>query len=141
MLAVGQPAPELAGQTPDGKPVTLAGLRGRVVLVDFWGTWCGPCVAQLPKLKDLRRRFQGKPFEIVGVNSDEDIEKLRRFLETNGIDWTQVLDHGTTGLIGKAWHIRVWPSNFLIDPKGVIRGINLDSDALAAQIAALLKKP
>jgi thiol-disulfide isomerase/thioredoxin len=140
VLGLGDPAPELAGKNLDGKPVTLAGLRGRVVLVDFWGMWCGPCVAQLPKLKELGRQFEGQPFDILGVNSDPEIERLRQFLSTNQIDWTQVLDYGSAGPIAHAWRINAWPASFLIDPKGVIRGVNLDFDALAAQIAGLLKK-
>jgi thiol-disulfide isomerase/thioredoxin len=141
VLRVGGQAPELAGTTLDGKPVTLAGLRGRVVLVDFWGMWCGPCVAQLPKLKELRRQFKGQAFDLLGVNSDEDAEKLRQFLSANQIDWTQLLDQSTTGPISRRWRISAWPASFLIDPKGVIRGVNLDFDALATQIAGLLRKP
>jgi peroxiredoxin len=140
VIEVGKSAPDLAGKSLDGKPVTLAELRGRVVLVDFWGMWCGPCVAQLPRLKDLRGRFKGKPFEILGVNSDEDVDTLRRFLKSNQIDWPQALDHGTSGPISKSWHIRAWPASFLIDCQGVLRGVNLDFDALAVEIARLLTR-
>ena len=140
-LKSGAPAPELIGKTLSGEAVNLSGLRGRVVLVDFWGMWCGPCVAQLPRLRTLREQFKGRPFDIIGVNSDKDQEQLRRFMTVNHIDWINVLDQSTEGPVAKAWHIDAWPSNFLVDEQGVIRGRNLDFDALIVHINGLLKQP
>jgi peroxiredoxin len=139
-LESGAQAPALAGQTLSGEVVTLSGLRGRVVLVDFWGMWCGPCVAQLPRLRTLHEQFKGGSFAIVGVNSDKDPEQLRRFVASNHIEWINVLDQSTEGPIATAWHVDAWPTNFLVDGAGVIRGRNLDFDALDVQITALLKQ-
>lgn len=137
--ASGSQAPELRGKTLSGGSVALSSRRGRVVLVDFWGMWCGPCVAQLPKLRALRERFKDKPFDVLGVDSDEDQEKLRQFITANHIDWLNVLDRSTTGPLATAWHVTEWPTSFLVDGEGVIRGENLDFDALEAEVTRLLK--
>jgi peroxiredoxin len=139
-LAVGDPAPDFEGRTLSGGTLKLSALRGRIVLVDFWGMWCGPCVAQLPKLRQLRERFNGKPFEIVGIDSDADLEALRRFVAANRIDWITVLDGSTDGPVAKSWRLDAWPASFLVDGEGVIRERNPDLDSLAARIAEKLAK-
>jgi peroxiredoxin len=139
-LAIGDQAPDFEGHTLAGDSVKLSALRGRIVLVDFWGLWCGPCVAQLPKIRKIHERFRGMPFEVIGIDSDKDLETLRRFLAANHVDWTTVLDRATDGPIATAWRVGDWPSTFLIDETGVIRARNLALDVLEATIAGMLKK-
>jgi thiol-disulfide isomerase/thioredoxin len=139
-LAVGDRAPDLDGPTLARTVVKLSSLRGRVVLVDFWGMWCGPCVAQLPQLKKLRQKLRGKPFELIGVNSDKDRDALARFLTANHVDWPNVIDGGMDGPAAKAWRIDSWPANFLVDSGGVIRARDLPADALEKQITGMLPK-
>jgi thiol-disulfide isomerase/thioredoxin len=136
--AVGNRAPRLEGKTLAGDTVKLADLSGRVVLIDFWGAWCGPCVAEMPKLKKLQARFAKKPFALLGVNSDKDPETLRRFLARSQIGWTNILDGGTEGPVHKAWGVDAWPSSFLVDASGVIRGQGLSFDELEKKIAEML---
>lgn len=139
-LAIGDRAPDLDGQTLARSAVKLSSLRGKVVLVDFWGMWCGPCVAQLPQLKKLREKLRGKPFELVGVNSDKDRDALARFLAANRVDWPNVIDGGMDGPAAKAWRIDSWPTNFLVDSGGVIRARDLPAGALEKQITGMLPK-
>lgn len=139
-LKVGDQAPDFEGRRLSGGTFKLSELRGRIVLVDFWGMWCGPCVAQLPKLRNLRQQFAGKPFEIVGIDSDADVEALRRFVTANRIDWITVLDGSTDGPVAKSWRLDSWPTSFLLDGEGVIQARNPDLDSLATQISKMLAK-
>jgi thiol-disulfide isomerase/thioredoxin len=139
-LAAGDRAPELAGRTLAGEPMTIAALHGKVLLIDFWGIWCGPCVAQIPTLKKLHAQFKGKPFQLVGVNSDKDRESLSRFLTANRVEWTNVLDGGTDGATAKAWRVDSWPANFLVDGSGLIRARDVAPEKLDAEIRSLLEK-
>lgn len=139
-LATGAAAPELDARDLHGRRVRLEELRGRVVLIDFWGMWCGPCVAQLPRLRALSERFGKQKFAIVGVNSDRDAAALRRFLAANDVRWTNVVDGDTTGPVAIKWRVNTWPATFLIDGAGVIRGRDLSFDELEKTIAALLRE-
>jgi len=138
-VAIGERAPELAGRTLSGESVTMNALHGQVVLVEFWGMWCGPCVAQIPKLKKLHAQFKGKRFQLVGINSDKDRESLTRFLAVNQIDWTNVIDGGTDGATARAWRVDAWPASFLVDAAGVIRGRDIAEEKLDGEIRKLLK--
>lgn len=138
-LAVGDRAPDVEGRTLSGGSFRLSALRGRVVLVDFWGMWCGPCVAQLPALRKLHERFHGKPFEIVGIDSDKDVDALRRFVAANRLTWTMVIDGGTDGPVAKAWRLNAWPASFLLDGEGVIRDRNPTLNSLETRIVEMLK--
>jgi peroxiredoxin len=139
-LAIGDQAPDFDGPTLAGDFVKLADLRGRIVIVDFWGMWCGPCVAQLPQIRSIYDRFRGATFEVIGINSDADLGGLRQFVAANHVDWTTVLDRAPDGPIAKAWRVEAWPATFLIDEGGVIRSRDLAFDNLEAKIAEMLKK-
>lgn len=118
----------------------LTELSGRVVLVDFWGSWCGPCLAEIPKLRRLQARFGDKAFTLLGVNSDKDPETLRRFFADNRMSWTNVFDGQTERPIARAWGVAAWPARFLVDARGVIRGQDLSFEKLEWQIGEMLKK-
>jgi thiol-disulfide isomerase/thioredoxin len=137
-LAVGTPAPDLEAADLSDRPVKLSGLRGRVVLVDFWGLWCGPCVAELPHLRRLHERFAGRGLTIVGVDSDRDAEAVRQYAAKHALTWTNVLDRGTDGAIAKQWRVESWPTTFLLDRAGVIRARDLRGKELDAMIETLL---
>src|SRR5262249_39515844 len=88
-LSVGRVAPELATEDVDGKNVKLSELRGSVVVLKFWATWCGPCRALIPHERKLVERNQGRPFAMVSVNMDESKGSLKRFLEHEKMPWAQ----------------------------------------------------
>jgi thiol-disulfide isomerase/thioredoxin len=121
-LAIGKLAPEITGNDLDEKPMKLSDYRGRIVVIDFWGTWCGPCMLMKPQERDLEKRFEGKPFAIVGVNSDEDRDKpnaAMQRLEVNSRSWW---DGGSPqGPIASAWNVHGWPTFYVVDRAGVIR--------------------
>lgn len=137
-LTSGMPAPALDARDFHGKRIRLAALRGRVVLVDFWGMWCGPCVAQLPRIRALSERYGKRGLTIVGVNSDRDAAAVSAFAAKNNVNWSNVKDGGTTGPIAAKWRVDTWPTTFLIDAAGTIRGRDLPFEELESAIVRLL---
>jgi hypothetical protein len=104
-LTVGKPAPEIEGQDVDGRPMKLSDYRGKVVVVTFWATWCGPCVAMAPHERELIRRMEGKPFVLLGVNGDEDEERMRYQSRELQITWRSFYDGGPDGPISRSWNV------------------------------------
>lgn len=119
-----KPAPEFEFATLDGKKTKLSDYKGKVILLDFWGTWCAPCVAEIPNLKKVYDEFKNKNFEMISISSDAfikqfDKDKLREFTQNKKMDWIQVLDD-VDQRIHKLYKINSWPSLFLINEKGVV---------------------
>ena len=107
-----------------GKSVSTRKLRGNVVVVDFWATWCGPCVAEMPHMKELYRTYHGQGVEFLGVSLDNSereggLTKLKNFVETNGIRWPQYYQgDGWKGKFSSFWSVRSIPTVFVIAPDG-----------------------
>ena len=111
--------PALALKDLAGRPHTLADYRGKVVLLNFWATWCEPCREEMPSMRALRERLAGRPFEVVTVNYGEAASRARDFLQRERLDLITLLDPGQE--TAKAWRVRVLPGSFLIDPDGRVR--------------------
>lgn len=119
-IEVGRKAPEIAGESITGTPVRLSQYQGKVVLVDFWATWCGPCRQLIPHEKDLHRQYDTRPFQIIGISRDEKREDLKRFVEQEKLPWPNIFDGG--GTICSEWGVRAFPTFVLINHKGTIIG-------------------
>jgi thiol-disulfide isomerase/thioredoxin len=137
------PAPPIALKTLDGQPFQLQQLRGKVVLVNFWATWCEPCVEEMPSLQKLRTRLQGAPFEVVAVNHQEGEARIRGFLKKVPLDFPIVRD--TDGDVTRAWHARLFPSSYLVDAEGKIRYVlagatDWSAPATVKKVEALLPR-
>ena len=115
----GGPTPPLALRDPSGKEHDLAAYRGKVVLVNFWATWCAPCREEMPSLHALRQRLAGKPFEVLTVNLMESEEKIAAFRESELIDLPVLMDRD--GAAAKRWKVRMLPISFVVDRRGAIR--------------------
>ena len=113
-------SPDFSITTSDGEYVTVDDLRGKVVLLDFWGTWCPPCVASVPALRDLQKRFAKEPlFKMISVSTDSDEPKWRAFTEKNQMVWTQYLDRDRH--VVRMFDVRAFPTYILLDAEGIIR--------------------
>ena len=115
----GGATPALALKDPAGKTYDLAAYRGKVVLVNFWATWCGPCREEMPSMQALRQRLAGKPFEVLAVNLMESEAKIAAFRESELIDLPVLMDRD--GTAAKRWKVRMLPISFVIDRRGAIR--------------------
>jgi len=130
---VGDEAPAIEGNTLNGQSFALRNLRGKYVLLDFWATWCGPCVAEIPKVKRIHETYSStKKFEVVGVNFDHQTNLATTAVERNKLDWTHVSagawkqDHP----IGVAYGVPAMPSFWLIGPEGRVLGRDIDPSKL-----------
>ena len=124
----------------DDRDVDITKLKGKVVLIDFWATWCGPCVAELPNVKKAYEELHDQGFEIVGVSFDEDCDTLKKFVDKNKMPWPQFCDGGGwKNAINQEFGINAIPAMYLIDKKGVLRDMNARA-GLADKVRALLKE-
>ena len=120
-LAVGKTAREIQGVDVLGKPLKLSDYRGKVVALVFWETGCGPCIREIPREKALVERMKGRPFAMLGVNTDADAGAARKLMEAQGVTWPTWRDGGPgEGPIAKLYHLRGYPT-FVIDAEGKIR--------------------
>jgi len=113
------PTPALALPDLQGRVHRLADYRGRVVLVNFWATWCAPCREEMPSIQRLRRSLEGQPFEVLAVNLGEPASRVRGFLEQAPLGLPVLLDGDTEA--ARAWKARVLPATYLVDADGRVR--------------------
>jgi len=119
-LKVGAKAPDVACQDVDGKPVKLSDLAGKVVVLDFWATWCGPCKAMIPHTREMVKQYGTKPFVFVSVSCDAKRETLADFTNTTDMPWTHWWD-GRGGKVATAYEVGAFPTIYVVDHKGVIQ--------------------
>jgi peroxiredoxin len=113
-------APDFSVTTSEGEYISLEDLRGKVVVLDFWGTWCPPCVASVPALRDLHKRYaKEKSFVMISISSDGIEEKWKDFILKNQMDWPQYLDRGHK--VQQAFDVRAFPTYIVLDHEGIVR--------------------
>jgi peroxiredoxin/outer membrane lipoprotein-sorting protein len=141
-LKVGAAPLPFSGTDLNGKTINLEQYKGKVVLVDFWATWCGPCIGELPTVTKAYNQYKDKGFDIIGVSLDEadDKAKLTKFVAENKMPWPQIYDgKGWEAGLAKAYGVRAIPFTLLIGRDGKIAAVNPRGNALAPAIEAALK--
>jgi thiol-disulfide isomerase/thioredoxin len=122
-----------------GAKIKLSRYYGsKYVLLNFWGTWCGPCVKKIPELQELKQKIGSAEFEIIGIASNEDPIRFKKFLEKNSIKWPQILSSDLNDIV-KLYNVTAFPTSYLLDKKGKIIAINLTGQELFDKINSLVK--
>jgi thiol-disulfide isomerase/thioredoxin len=142
-LKDGDPAPAFSATTLDGKPLKLDDYRGKYVLLDFWATWCGPCIAEFPHLEAIHKEFgHDERFAMLSLSLDDEIATPRKFLKSRDLPWPQVvLGAPSESRVAQAYHAEVIPLIILVGPDGRIVAQDLRGDSIRAAVAKALKKP
>jgi thiol-disulfide isomerase/thioredoxin len=140
-LAVGTKFPDFNETDVNGKPLSIANYKGKIVMVDFWATWCGPCVGELPNVIATYQRHHAQGFEIVGVSLDEEKDKLTAFTKDKNMAWQQFFDgKGWQNKLAVKYGIESIPADFLLDGNGVIIAKDLRGAELEAAVAKAVAK-
>ncbi|HLX80548.1 MAG TPA: TlpA disulfide reductase family protein [Burkholderiales bacterium] len=137
----GGTTPPLALADVEGRAYRLEDYRGKVVLVNFWATWCEPCREEMPSMNRLRASLAGRPFEVLAVNLAESESRIRRFIEQLPLEFPVLMDRD--GAAAKSWRARLLPISFLVGPDGRIRysavgGMDWAQDEARRAVLALM---
>jgi peroxiredoxin len=136
---IGQTAPDINLPTPDGEGMTLSSLRGKVVLIDFWASWCGPCRKEMPNVVKAYAKFKDKGFEIFGVSLDKEKDRWLEAIAKDGITWPQVSDlRQWESSVVPLYNIQGIPYTVLLDREGKILAKNLRGEELEKKLAEVL---
>src|SRR5437588_9251729 len=116
---IGSPAPEIVLKDLQGRDVKLSDLRGKVVLVNFWATWCKPCKEEMPAMQASYDKLRDKGFVVLAVNELEDTARVAEHIRTHGHTFEVVMDHNNQ--VANVYGVVGLPASFLIDPQGIVR--------------------
>jgi peroxiredoxin len=140
-LVEGTKFPDFEEKDLAGKPLSLANYKGKVVLVDFWATWCMPCRIELPNVLQTYEKYHAQGFEIAGVSLDEDQPTLERLIKESKMTWQQFFDGKRyENKLARKYGVNKVPTTYLLDREGKIIGRDLRGEALAAAVAKAVSK-
>jgi thiol-disulfide isomerase/thioredoxin len=138
-LFIGSTMPELKSKNLDDKDVKLSDLKGKVVVLDIWATWCPPCRAMIPHSRELVKKLKDKPFVLVSISADAKKETLTNFMEKNEMPWTHWWNGAKGGILSDL-NVQFFPTIYVLDGKGVIRYKNVRDVAMDKAVETLLKE-
>jgi thiol-disulfide isomerase/thioredoxin len=141
-LRIGKVAPDIEGEDLNGTRFKLSDYRGKVILLVFWASWCGPCMGSVPHEREIVERFKERPFVLVGVNGDQKKEEATKAVDQYQISWRSFWNgiDGPGGPIAIAWNVRGWPTGYVIDHQGVIRHKYLHGTKLDDPLQTLISE-
>lgn len=140
-VEIGTMAPDFSAPNTDGKETSLKSALGKLTLIDFWASWCGPCRKENPNVVALYKDFHAKGLNIIGVSLDEKADKWKEAIAKDQLTWTQVSNlQGWDDPIAKRYNVDGIPATFLLNEKGIIISMNLRGEELRAKVASILSK-
>jgi thiol-disulfide isomerase/thioredoxin len=138
-LVVGTLFPGFVEKDLQGRTLSLADYKVKIVLIDFWATWCGPCVSELPHVLKTYNKYHSDGFEVIGISLDQDETLLREFLKKNDISWSQYFDgQGWQNKFARLYDVNSIPATFLLDREGKIVAKGLRGEALDKAVGGIL---
>jgi peroxiredoxin/predicted negative regulator of RcsB-dependent stress response len=138
---IGKLAPAFTAEDIQGQAIRLGAYRGKYVLLDFWATWCGPCVAEVPRLQAAYQSYHEAGFEIIGISLDESKAAVVDFVKARKIPWRQIHNASGANDLVEALGVTSIPATYLVDPEGTIIRLDLRGKALDETLARLFKRP
>jgi peroxiredoxin/predicted negative regulator of RcsB-dependent stress response len=138
---VGKPAPSFTSQDINGKAVRLDAYRGKYVLIDFWATWCAPCISELPRLQAAYRTYHDAGFAIIGVSLDESKTAVVDFARARNLPWPQLHNASGSADLVEGFGVSSIPATYLIDPEGTVIRLDVRGKALDEALKRLIKSP
>jgi thiol-disulfide isomerase/thioredoxin len=139
-LRIGEPAPEIALLGKADSIIKLSSLTGKVVLIDFWASWCGPCRAANPYVQKLYKKYRDKGFEVFAVSLDVNKPLWLKAIRKDKLTYTQVIDtDGWLSKVAEKYYVDALPTNFLLDKTGKIIAINLDGKELFDKLKSMVQ--
>lgn len=136
---IGKAAPAFTAKDLDGKSLRSADLKGKYTLIDFWATWCGPCVTELPNIQSAYEKYHAKGFDVVAVSLDETPQPLVDFVKARKLPWRQVHNATSDADLVAAFRVGSIPASFLVGPDGTVIRLELRGDALEKALESLIK--
>jgi peroxiredoxin len=139
-LARGRIAPAFMVTTSDGQNISLDNLTGKVVLLDFWATWCAPCREALPHIRDIAQKFQGQPLVVLSISLDDSPQKWKDFITKNEMTWPQYCDGGFTGPVARLFGVDAIPHTFTIDADGMLQDEHVGDASIEGKLKKLIER-
>jgi tetratricopeptide (TPR) repeat protein len=138
----GEPfAPSFNVKSTQGDQIALDKLRGKIVLLDFWASWCGPCREDMPEVRKIWKQYSGENFVMIGINLDRDQRAFDKYVREQGVSWPQYFDGGGwNNKVSRLYGVHAIPHTVLIDQDGIIRATGLRAGRLSKAIGDLLRK-
>jgi len=139
-LARARMAPPFAVDTLTGEHLSMDDLTGKVVLIDFWATWCGPCREALPHMLQIAKKFQGQPLVVLSVSLDSDEKKWKDFIAKNQMNWMHYRDGGFTGPVATLFGVKAIPQTFTVDADGVVQDQHIGDASIEGKLKKLVAR-
>jgi len=134
-------APDFKVTSLTGDELSLAKYRGKIILLDFWATWCGPCIYEMPEVKKIWKKYGGDNFVIIGISLDTNLRALESYVEKEGIGWPQYFEgRGSGQSVSRIYGVRSIPHTVLIDQDGAVQEVGLRGGRLSGRISELIKQ-
>lgn len=140
-LRIGSPAPDFTAETLEGNTIQLSDHEGEVVILEFWATWCGPCIPDVPHLKKLYDKYEDENVQLIGISLDHELNKLEEFIENREMDWPQIWqEEGWDGPVADLYNVTGIPDSYVIDQEGTIVAKDVDAKKLDETVGDLLSE-